>query len=81
MQSDASRKGRLREVAEGRWYNPALSDEARQKLSQPRKLSGVLHQAMEKLNQKVSVTNLTPEEREEYRRYRRELARQKRQRE
>ena len=29
IQSLASRKGRLREVAEGRWRNPGLSDEAR----------------------------------------------------
>lgn len=29
LQSESSRKGRLREVAEGRWRNPGLSDEAR----------------------------------------------------
>ena len=31
IQSAASRTGRLREIAEGRWRNPALTDEAKRK--------------------------------------------------
>ncbi len=31
IESDVARKGRLREVAEGRWRNPGLTPEAREK--------------------------------------------------
>ena len=48
-------------VAEGRWRNPSLSDEAREKLSRPRKYSGLLHQAMEKLTQGASMADLSAE--------------------
>lgn len=77
-QSRRARKGRLREVKEGRWRNPALTAEARQKLSRPRKHSGALHRAIEKLGQGMSVSQLTEEEAEAHRQYRRELAAQKR---
>ena len=72
LQSTASRKGRLREVAEGRWRNPALTDEARKKLSRPRKHSDVLHSAIEKLRT-MKMDELTIEERDAYHAYRSEL--------
>ncbi len=75
QQSEASRKARLREVEEGRWRNPALSDAAREKLSRPRKHAGLLHRVIEKLRG-GSVRGLTPEEAEAHRAWRRELARQ-----
>ncbi len=75
-QADRSRRGRLREVAEGRWRNPALSQEARQKLSRPRKHSGLLADAIDKLNA-GSMADLTEEERQAYREYRRRLAKEK----
>jgi hypothetical protein len=68
-----------RAVAEGRWINPALSPEAREKLSRPRKYSGALHRAMEKLRKRVPSADLTEEEREAYHAYRRELTRRKKQ--
>lgn len=77
-QSARARKGRLREVAAGTWRNPALSAEAREKLSRPRIHSGVLHSAIEKLDQGLLMTDLTDEEREAYRNYRRELVAKKR---
>lgn len=73
-QARRARLGRKREVAAGTWRNPALSDEARRKLSRSRKHSGVLHQAIERLKQGVKVKDLTPEEQEAHRQYRRELA-------
>ena len=74
-QSNASRKGRLREVAEGRWRNPALDDAAREKLSRPRKYADnpVLHRALERLRTGVRVAGLTDEERAAHRAYRAEL--------
>jgi hypothetical protein len=59
----------LREIAEGRWRNPALSLEAREKLSRPRKHGDnpVLHRAIERLRQGAKVADLTPEEREAHR--------------
>ena len=76
-QAERARKGRKREVAERRWRNPALSDEARRKLSRPRKHFGILHQALEKLRY-GSVADLTEEEAEAHRAYRRKLRRARR---
>jgi DNA-binding transcriptional regulator YiaG len=66
---------RQREVEEGTWRNPALDNEARAKLSRPRKHSDdpVLHSALEKLGAGASVSDLTPEERDAHRAYRRQL--------
>jgi hypothetical protein len=79
VQSRVSRKGRLREVAEGRWRNPALDDQAREKLSLPRKHGDnpLLHSALEKLR-RGAMSGLTPEEQQVYRAYRQELAAQRR---
>lgn len=71
-QSRASRTARQRELHEGNWRNPALTDEAREKLSRPRKHDGLLHRVIEKLR-RGSVKNLTPEEQEAHRVYRRSL--------
>lgn len=71
-QSHASRKARLREVREGRWRNPALSDEAREKLSKPRKHTGILHRVIEKLRG-GSLRDLTPDERAAHDAWRRDL--------
>ena len=60
-------RARKREVEEGRWRNPALSGEARAKLSRPRKHSGPLHRAIEKLKQGLTMADLTDEEAEAYR--------------
>lgn len=65
--------GRKREVVAGTWRNPALTTAARKKLSRPRKHSGVLHSAIEKLGRGLSVSQLTPEEQEVHRQYRRDL--------
>jgi hypothetical protein len=70
-QARSASLGRRREVAEGRWRNPALSEGARVKLSRPRKHEGDLHRAIEKLKQGRSVADLTPEEAEAHRAYRR----------
>ncbi len=66
---------RKAEVETGTWRNPVLSDEAREKLSQPRVHDDnpVLHSALEKLTQGASISDLTPEEQEEHRAYRRRL--------
>jgi hypothetical protein len=80
VQSRASRTARLHEVAEGRWKNPALADEAREKLSRPRKHSGPSADAIDKLERGISLRDLTQEEREAHRAYRRELRRQSRER-
>ena len=68
----AVRRTRLAQVAAGTWRNPALDDEARRKLSRPRKHGDnpVLHSTLEKLRQKVE---LTEEEWEAHRVYRRRL--------
>jgi len=76
-QAERARKGRLAEVEAGTWRNPALSDEAREKLSRPRKHFGVLASALEKLHQGVPVAQLTPEEQDAHRAYRRELKQKK----
>ena len=64
---------RRAEVEAGTWRNPALSDEARAKLSRPRKHSGALHSALEKLKAGCSVSDLTDEEAEAHRAYRQKL--------
>lgn len=66
---------RKQEVESGTWQNPALSDEAREKLSRPRKHGDnpVLHAAFEKLRTGASVADLLPEEQEAHRAYRREI--------
>jgi DNA-binding transcriptional regulator YiaG len=73
-QSHASRTARSREVAEGRWRNPALDDQAREKLSQPRTHGDnpLLHSALEKLR-RGTMADLTPDERQAHRDYRRQL--------
>lgn len=66
----AARTGRLREVAAGRWRNPALSPAAREKLSRPRKHGDnpALHSAIEKMHG-GRMSDLTPEEQVAYRQY------------
>ena len=72
-QARRARLGRLREVAAGTWRNPALADVARVKLSRPRKHTGDLHRAIEKLKRGLSTADLSPEEQEAHRAYRRRL--------
>lgn len=72
-QSRRAGLGRKREVEAGTWRNPALTDEARIKLSRPRKHSGALHSAIEKLGRGVPSAELTDDEREAHREYRRRL--------
>jgi hypothetical protein len=66
-------QARKTEVAEGRWRNPALTSAARKKLSRPRKHSGALHRAIEKLKQGIRVADLAPSEQAAHRAYRRQL--------
>ena len=63
----------MREIAEGRWRNPALSAEARAKLSRPRKYGAdpLLHRAIEKLDH-GTMADLTPDEHARYLAYERE---------
>jgi hypothetical protein len=72
LNAQAGRLGRKREVQAGTWRNPALSAEARAKLSRPRKHSGALHRAIEKLRAGTTA-DLTDEERTAYRLYQRAL--------
>ncbi|MBP8055089.1 MAG: hypothetical protein KA314_04575 [Chloroflexi bacterium] len=72
-QSHRARLGRKREVKAGTWRNPALTDEAKEKLSRPRKHGPALHAVLEKLQQGQRLADLTPEEQELHRAYRREL--------
>lgn len=77
-QGRRARLGRLREVAEGRWRNPALTEEAREKLSRPRVHSGALHRAMEKLEAgKGGMATLRPGERAAYLAYRQDMRERK----
>lgn len=76
-QSERARKGRLREVTVGTWRNPALTDQARVKLSRPRRHDGVIHSALEKLKQGGRIADLTTEEQEAHRAYRRDLRAQR----
>ena len=48
-QAERARKGRLREVQEGRWRNPGLTPEAREINSRPHIHSGALANAIEKI--------------------------------
>ena len=77
-QADRARKGRLREVAAGTWRNPALSDSARKKLSRPRKHSGHLHAAIEKLRYS-KMADLSAAEQDAYRQYRARLRKKRKQ--
>lgn len=72
-QAARARKGRLREVSEGRWRNPAADEAAREKLSRARKHDPVLHSALEKLRQGARIAELLPEEQEAHRAYRKQL--------
>lgn len=74
-QAERARKGRKREIAEGRWRNPGLTPEAREINSRPHKYSGALASAIEKLGAGMRVSDLTPEEQEAHRAYRREQQR------
>ena len=68
-------RARRAEVEAGTWRNPALTDEAREKLSRPRKHGDdpILHSAIEKLKQGMKVSDLTDEEAEAHRAYQRAL--------
>jgi len=66
---------RLAEVQAGAWRNPAYAAAAREKLSRPR-IHGdnpALHSALERLRRGCSIADLTPEEAEAHREYRRTL--------
>jgi len=65
-------RARKSEVKAGTWRNPALADRARQKLSRPRKHTGALHRAIEKLR-RGSMADLTDAERKAYRAWRHTL--------
>jgi DNA-binding XRE family transcriptional regulator len=77
----ARRGGRVRArqhreaLAAGTWQNPADAPGAREKLSRPRRHvdNPVLHSALEKLRQRFHIADLTLEEAEAHRAYRREL--------
>lgn len=71
-------RARKREVQEGRWRNPALTAEAREKLSRPRKHTGALHCAIEKYKRGCKTSELTVEEHQAYLAYRAELRRERR---
>lgn len=64
--------GRQREVEAGTWRNPALTDEAKAKLSQPRQHEGDLHSAIEKLRT-GTMADLSDDEAAAYRQYRQGL--------
>ena len=66
---------RKAEVETGIWRNPALGAVARKKLSRPRVHTDnpLLHRAFERLRQGASVAELSVDEREAHRSYRREL--------
>lgn len=71
--SKNSRAARLREVEEGRWRNPGQTSEAREKNSEPHKHTGVLASAIEKLRTTGKTSELSPEEQEAHRLYRKQL--------
>lgn len=73
-QAHASKTARTREVAAGRWRNPALDAKARKKLSRPRKHYGRLHRALELLRAGVKARDLPEDLRKSHQRYRRRLA-------
>jgi len=72
-QARRARLGRRREVLAGCWRNPGLTPEAREINSRPRKHSGALASAIEKLKAAKCVADLTPEEQEAHRVYRKQL--------
>ncbi len=74
-QARRARIGRLREVAAGKWRNPGLTPEARKVNSLPRKHSGPLAEAIERLGRGERMENLTPGQAEAYRAYRKKLRR------
>lgn len=71
--SAGARRLRLREVAEGRWRNPGLTPEAREINSRPHKHTGHLAAAIERLKAGDGMADLTHEEADAYRAYRRTL--------
>lgn len=73
--SEGVSAARKAEVEVGTWRNPALSAEAREKLSQPRVHGDnpALHRAIEKLGHGASVADLSPEEQNAHRKWRRDL--------
>lgn len=71
--SKNSRVARLREVDEGRWRNPGLTPEALEINSLPHKHSGPLADAIEKLRLGVKLRDLSTEEQEAHRLYRKSL--------
>jgi len=76
---NAARKGRQREIAEGRWRNPALDDAAREKLSRPRTVTDPLvHRAIELMRQGMKLRELPAELRNAYNAYSREYEREHR---
>lgn len=77
-QAERARKGRLREVAEGRWRNPGLNPQAQEINSRPHKHSGALASAIEKLKAGARVADLSQDEQEAHRAYRRSLEREHR---
>jgi len=72
--SEGIRRARLREVQEGRWRNPGLTPEAREINSRPHKHSGPLAEAIERFKAGARTADLTPEQQEAHRAYRRQLA-------
>lgn len=71
-QADRARKGRLREIAEGRFRLPGQSPEAKAKNSEPHKHSGALAEAIERLKH-GKMSDLTAEQADAYRAYSREM--------
>lgn len=60
-------------VERGEWVNPALNDDARAKLSRPRKHDGALASAIERLSAGETMQDLTDAEVIAYREYRQQL--------
>lgn len=69
---------RKAEVAAETWRNPGLTDEARAINSMPHKHSGPLASAIEKLGAGSRMADLTTDEQEHYRAWRRQLRRNRR---
>ena len=72
-QAARARLGRLREVQAGTWRNPGLTPQARAINSLPHKHAGALAAAIEKLDAGQRMANLTPDEADAYRAWRRSL--------
>lgn len=71
-QARRARLGRLSEIAAGTWRNPGLTPAAREINSQPHIHTGPLAAAIEKLRH-GKMTDLDPEERAAYLKYRQDL--------